>query len=64
MKTGLFKCIKVHTIGHAVEGASDYSIIHGLAVSIGMVAAAKLAVSNDLLTEWRSAKVSIRNGDL
>ncbi len=33
-----------HTIGHAVEGASDYSLIHGLAVAIGMAAAAKLAV--------------------
>ena len=30
-----------HTIGHAVEGASDYTLIHGLAVSIGMVAAAQ-----------------------
>jgi 3-dehydroquinate synthase len=40
-----------HTIGHAVEGASDYSIIHGLAVSIGMVAAARLAVMNGLLAE-------------
>lgn len=39
-----------HTIGHAVEGASDYTLIHGLAVSIGMVAAAKLAVLNNLLT--------------
>jgi len=46
-----------HTIGHAVEGASDYSIIHGLAVSIGMVAAAKLAVSNDLLTEDASRQI-------
>lgn len=40
-----------HTIGHAVEGASDYLIIHGLAVSIGMVAAAKLAVIHNLLSE-------------
>ena len=40
-----------HTIGHAVEGASDYTLIHGLAVSIGMVAAARLAVLNDLLTQ-------------
>lgn len=46
-----------HTIGHAVEGASDYSIIHGLAVSIGMVAAAKLAVSNNLLTEDASRQI-------
>lgn len=33
-----------HTIGHAVEGASDYTLIHGLAVAIGMAAAARLAV--------------------
>ena len=40
-----------HTIGHAVEGASDYTLIHGLAVSIGMVAAARLAVA-----QWSSCK--------
>jgi 3-dehydroquinate synthase len=40
-----------HTIGHAVEGASDYTLIHGLAVSIGMVAAARLAVLNGLLEQ-------------
>ena len=40
-----------HTIGHAVEGASEYSIIHGFAVSIGMVAAARLAVLNGLLSK-------------
>ncbi|MCP3889200.1 MAG: 3-dehydroquinate synthase [Desulfobulbaceae bacterium] len=40
-----------HTIGHAVEGASDYSLIHGLAVAIGMVAAAKLATLNGLLAQ-------------
>ncbi len=32
-----------HTIGHAVEAASHYAIIHGLAVSIGMAAACRLA---------------------
>jgi len=46
-----------HTIGHAVEGASDYSLIHGLAVSIGMVAAARLAVANGLLPEGESDKI-------
>ncbi len=40
-----------HTIGHAVEGASDYTLIHGFAVSIGMVAAAKLAVLNGILAK-------------
>ncbi len=33
-----------HTIGHALEAASDYSLIHGFAVSIGMVTASRLAV--------------------
>lgn len=46
-----------HTIGHAVEGASDYTLIHGLAVSIGMVAAAKLAVCNDLLGQDDYGKI-------
>lgn len=33
-----------HTIGHAVEAASDFSLLHGLAIAIGMRAAADLAV--------------------
>jgi 3-dehydroquinate synthase len=33
-----------HTIGHAVEAASGYTLIHGFAVAIGMVAVAELAV--------------------
>lgn len=37
-----------HTIGHAVEGASDYTIAHGAAVAIGMVAAARIAVAKAL----------------
>ena len=32
-----------HTIGHAVEAASNYSLLHGFAVAIGMCAAADLA---------------------
>jgi 3-dehydroquinate synthase len=38
-----------HTIGHAVEAASDFTIIHGLAVGIGMRAAADLAVKTGCL---------------
>ena len=33
-----------HTIGHAIEAASRYTLIHGLAIAMGMCIAAKLAV--------------------
>jgi 3-dehydroquinate synthase len=36
-----------HTIGHAVEANSDYSLSHGEAVSVGMVAAAILSERMD-----------------
>ena len=39
-----------HTIGHAVEAASAFSISHGFAVAIGMVAAARLAILKGVLT--------------
>lgn len=38
-----------HTIGHAVETESGYRLIHGLAVSIGMVAAAHLSYLEGIL---------------
>ncbi|MCK5227919.1 MAG: 3-dehydroquinate synthase [Desulfobulbaceae bacterium] len=37
-----------HTIGHAVEAASDFAIAHGMAVAMGMEAACKLAVGKSL----------------
>jgi 3-dehydroquinate synthase len=40
-----------HTLGHAVETLSDHSIRHGEAVSIGMVAASRVAVSLGLLRQ-------------
>lgn len=33
-----------HTIGHAVEAASEFTLIHGMAVAIGMAAVNKMAV--------------------
>jgi 3-dehydroquinate synthase len=37
-----------HTIGHAVEAASGYRLIHGFAVAIGMRAVADLAVRSGI----------------
>ncbi len=34
-----------HTVAHAIEGASDYAVPHGLAVAIGLVAEARIAVA-------------------
>ncbi len=38
-----------HTIGHAVEAASRFEILHGFAVGIGMAAAARISVMKGLL---------------
>ena len=40
-----------HTIGHAVEAASNYTIAHGEAVAMGMVAVSKISVSRGLMKE-------------
>ncbi len=43
-ETGLRRILNFgHTIGHAIEAESDYSISHGDAVSIGMVAATRIS---------------------
>jgi 3-dehydroquinate synthase len=39
-----------HTLGHAVEAASNFDLAHGLAVAIGMVAASRLAQAKKLLS--------------
>jgi 3-dehydroquinate synthase len=46
-----------HTIGHAVEAASDFTIIHGLAVGIGMVAATELAVRTGCLARDKAQEI-------
>jgi len=40
-----------HTFGHAFEIASRYTILHGLAVSMGMICAARLALRLGLVDE-------------
>ena len=46
-----------HTIGHAVEAASGYSLDHGLAVAIGMVGVNELAVGKGLLSENTAERI-------
>ncbi len=46
-----------HTIGHAVEAASDYVTNHGFAVAIGMVAAARVAHLAGLLDHDSAASI-------
>lgn len=46
-----------HTLGHAVEGASNYTLAHGAAVAIGMVAAARIAVEKSLLSLAESERL-------
>lgn len=40
-----------HTIGHAIEKESDFTITHGHAISIGMVLIAKIAAAHNTLQE-------------
>lgn len=55
-----------HTIGHAIESATNYkTYLHGEAISIGMVCAAKISKELDLLNEmWtrRIEKILTRAG--
>ncbi len=46
-----------HTVGHAIEKLSNYSLPHGEAVSIGMVAENRLAVGKNLLKESDSNRI-------
>ena len=40
-----------HTFGHAIENVSNYSYAHGECVALGMVAAARLAASRNMLDQ-------------
>ena len=46
-----------HTIGHAVEAVSNFSLKHGEAVAIGMVAAAKISSRKGILPEKEVARL-------
>ncbi|MBN1383663.1 MAG: 3-dehydroquinate synthase [Elusimicrobia bacterium] len=55
-----------HTIGHAIESATNYkTYLHGEAISIGMVCAAKISKELNLLNDmWvrRIEKILVRSG--
>lgn len=40
-----------HTVGHAIEKLSDYTILHGLCVALGIIVEAKIAVLMGHLTD-------------
>jgi 3-dehydroquinate synthase len=46
-----------HTIGHAVEAASDYRLAHGSAVAMGMVAAGEIAVAKNMFSRDEADQV-------
>lgn len=46
-----------HTIGHAVEAASRFELLHGFAVAIGMVAAARISVRRSLLDAKKAERL-------
>ncbi len=46
-----------HTIGRAIETESDYRLLHGEAVSIGLMGAAKLSVSRGLMSEAQEERL-------
>jgi len=46
-----------HTIGHGVEAASDYALLHGEAIAIGMVAEGRLAEILGIATVGTAAAI-------
>jgi 3-dehydroquinate synthase len=47
-----------HTVGHAVEAASGYALLHGEAIAIGMAAEALLAVELGMLAKDEAEKLT------
>ena len=46
-----------HTYGHALEKLSNYTLLHGLAISIGMVEANKIAMKNGYLGKKQAERI-------
>lgn len=47
-----------HTFGHAIEGATDFEVSHGIAVGVGMLAACIFAERQDILNPEGGANVA------
>ena len=47
-----------HTLGHAIETASDYQLLHGEAIAIGLVAEARLAERMGLAREGLAERIA------
>jgi 3-dehydroquinate synthase len=57
-KTGLRATLNYgHTYGHALEKLSGYKLLHGHAISIGMIIVNKLAVSKGALKEKHATRI-------
>lgn len=47
-----------HTIGHAIETASDFELLHGEAVALGMIAAASIEIHLALANDNRLERIA------
>ena len=47
-----------HTLGHAIETASDYQLLHGEAIAIGLVAEARLAERLGLASDGLAIRIA------
>ena len=46
-----------HTVGHAIESVMDFELLHGECVSLGMIAACKIAEYMEIIDEKVSERV-------
>jgi 3-dehydroquinate synthase len=57
-ETGLREILNFgHTVGHALESALGYRMLHGEALSVGMVAAARLSAAMGVLPKAQAARI-------
>ena len=57
-ESGLRKTLNLgHTVGHALEAASNYRIRHGEAISIGLAVEARIAARMGLLTDQELGRI-------